>query len=65
MNLTQPKDKFTCCAANRPDKEVSTTYKGKKLYFCETPCLVEFQKEPERFLASTHFRLEFKDLENA
>ncbi len=65
MNLTQPKGNFTCCGADRPNKEVSTIFKGKKLYFCETPCLEEFNRDPERFLASTHFRLEFEDLENA
>ncbi|GAH95635.1 unnamed protein product, partial [marine sediment metagenome] len=35
------------------------------LYFCDTPCLKEFSKDPERFLSSTHFRLEFEDLEDA
>lgn len=65
MNLTQSEGKFTCCAANLPNKEVSTTYKGKKLYFCDKPCLKEFKKDPERFLNSTHFRLEFENLEDA
>lgn len=65
MNMTQSEGKFTCCAADRPNKEVSTIYKGKKLYFCDVPCLKEFNKNPESFLVSTHFRLEFGDLENA
>ncbi|MHA1346921.1 MAG: hypothetical protein ACTSVO_09140 [Candidatus Heimdallarchaeaceae archaeon] len=64
MNLTQSEGNFTCCAADRPNSEVSTTYKDKKLYFCDKPCLKEFKKDPERFLSSTHFRLEFENLED-
>ncbi|MCG3224911.1 MAG: YHS domain-containing protein [Candidatus Heimdallarchaeota archaeon] len=65
MNLTTDRGKHTCCVADLPNKEVSATYKGKKLYFCDKPCLKEFKKDPERFLSSTHFRLEFKNLEDA
>ncbi len=55
----------TCCGGDLPTKEVSTVYKNKKLYFCDSPCLVLFQKDPERFLNSTHFRLNFEKLEDA
>jgi len=54
----------TCCGGDLPAKEVTTSYKGKKLYFCDTPCLDLFIKNPERFLASTHFRLNFEELED-
>ena len=64
MNLTQSEGKFTCCAADRPNSEVSTIHRGKKLYFCDKSCLKEFKKNPERFLSSTHFRLEFDELED-
>ena len=65
MNLTQPKGKFTCCIADLPNSKFSTVHKGKKLYFCDKSCLKEFKKNPERFLSSTHFRLEFEELEDA
>ena len=65
MNLKQSKSKLTCCGADCPNKEVSTIFKGKKFYFCDTSCLKEFKKNPERFLNSTHFRMKFEDLENA
>ncbi|MBY9000630.1 MAG: YHS domain-containing protein [Candidatus Heimdallarchaeota archaeon] len=65
MNLASTRGKHTCCGADNPYNEVSTIYKDKKLYFCDKSCLKEFKKDPERFLASTHFRLEFEDLENA
>ena len=63
--MTQSEGKFTCCGAVLPNSEIYTTYKGKKLYFCEKPCLKEFKKDPERFLSSTHFRMKFEDLEKA
>ncbi len=54
----------TCCGGDLPTKEVKTTYNGKRLYFCDTACLNLFIKNPERFLASTHFRLNFEELED-
>jgi len=60
----QTKSLKTCCGGDLPAKEVTTIHKGKKLYFCDTPCLDLFIKNPERFLASTHFRLNFEELED-
>ncbi len=59
------KDLKTCYNGEIPSKKASTIYKDKKLYFCDTPCLDLFNKDPERFLNSTHFRLEFEKLEDA
>ena len=59
------KELKTCCGGELPTKTVSTVYKNKKLYFCDTPCLNLFNKDPEKFLNSTHFRLVFDNLEDA
>ncbi|OLS32336.1 MAG: hypothetical protein HeimAB125_09860 [Candidatus Heimdallarchaeota archaeon AB_125] len=55
----------TCCGGDIPAQQVSTVHNGKKLYFCDTACLNLFQKNPDRFLSSTHFRLKFEDLDDA
>ncbi len=62
---SQKKSLKTCCGGDIPDKQVTTIHKGKKLYFCDTACLNLFDKNPERFLSSTHFRLDFENLEDA
>ena len=64
MNMNS-KNLKTCCGSDLPTNEVSTLYNNKKLYFCDTPCLDLFNKNPEKFLATTHFRLNFEDLEDA
>jgi YHS domain-containing protein len=33
------------------NKEVYTTYKGKKVYFCCAGCKEAFEKEPEKYLS--------------
>jgi len=55
----------TCCGSDLPVREVSTIYKNKKFYFCDTPCLELFEKDPEKFMSTTHFRLNFDNLEDA
>ena len=62
MKSKEPK---TCCDSELPTKEVSTVYKNKKFYFCDTPCVELFEKDPEKFLKTTHFRLDFNNLEDA
>ena len=61
---SQEKSLKTCCGGDLPAKKVTTDHNGKKLYFCDTACLNLFEKNPERFLSSTHFRLNFDDLED-
>ncbi|MFW9852273.1 MAG: YHS domain-containing protein [Candidatus Thorarchaeota archaeon] len=43
---------------------IKTEYKGKKLYFCQRNCLNEFKHDPETFLASSHFKLNFDELDD-
>ncbi len=31
------------------DKSISTTYKGKTVYFCTPACKTEFEKNPEKY----------------
>ena len=33
------------------NKELYTTHKGKKVYFCCAGCKEEFEKEPEKYIA--------------
>ena len=40
------------------DKEVSTLYKGKTVYFCCDKCIEKFNAEPEKFVAKLP---QFKD----
>jgi YHS domain-containing protein len=55
----------TCCGAHLPTNIVKTDYKGKTLYFCQRDCLIEFMRDPEAFLASSHFKLNFDELDDA
>ncbi|NPD88713.1 MAG: YHS domain-containing protein [Asgard group archaeon] len=55
----------TCCGAHLPKNIVKTAYKGKTLYFCQRDCLIEFVHNPEVFLASNHFKLDFEELDDA
>jgi YHS domain-containing protein len=32
------------------DKSVYTDYQGKRIYFCCSGCIAEFQKNPEKYL---------------
>jgi YHS domain-containing protein len=45
-------DEQTACPVSGKaiNKEVFTTYKGKKVYFCCTSCKAEFEKNPEKYL---------------
>ncbi len=54
----------TACNSDVSDEKIFTTYKGKKIYFCEQECLDEFLDDPEEFLRSDHFLLEFEILED-
>ena len=65
MKQSKSEEQKTCCGADLPQKEVSTLYNKKKFHFCETACLELFMKDPEKFMATTHFRLNFEDLEDA
>ena len=33
------------------NKDISTEYKGQKVYFCCAMCIDKFKKEPEKFLS--------------
>ena len=33
------------------DKEISATYQGKEIHFCCSPCLKQFKKEPDYYVA--------------
>ena len=55
----------TCCGAHLPTNIVKTTYKDKTLYFCQRDCLIEFMQDSEIFLASSHFKLNFEELDDA
>lgn len=55
----------TCCGSHLPKHIIKTEYKGKKLYFCQRNCLNEFKHNPESFLASSHFKLNFDELDDA
>ena len=35
---------------NPIDKNVYTVYKGKKVYFCCSMCIPEFEKNPEKYI---------------
>ena len=36
---------------NPINKEVYTTYEGKKVYFCCASCKEQFEKDPEKYIA--------------
>ena len=55
----------TCCGSHLPRNIIKTTYKSKTVYFCQRACLVEFKRDPEAFLKSNHFKLNFDDLDDA
>ncbi len=41
-----------CPVLNNPiDKKVYTVYKGKKVYFCCSMCIPEFEKNPEKYIS--------------
>ena len=40
------------------DKNIYTTYKGKKVYFCMQSCKEAFEKEPEKYVSGLP---QFKD----
>jgi len=33
------------------NKAIFTEYKGKKVYFCCSPCKEKFEQEPEKYIA--------------
>ena len=43
---------------NAIDKNIFVDYKGKRVYFCCKPCIEDFEKEPEKYLAKLP---QFKD----
>lgn len=55
-------DRKTACGSPI-EHEISTKYKGKVIYFCEQECLEEFLENPEKFLQSDHFLIDFDLLE--
>ena len=54
------------CDTDHHDGEwISTAYKGKIIYFCADSCKQEFLDDPESFLKSDHFLLDFEVLTDA
>ena len=43
---------------------ISAEYKQKRIYFCAETCKTEFLEDPEVFIDSSHFELEFDMLED-
>ncbi|MDH5404052.1 MAG: hypothetical protein OEY49_16260 [Candidatus Heimdallarchaeota archaeon] len=54
----------SCCSIRSIDQQPSIVYKGKIIYFCENECVEEFNEDPEGFLHSDHFKLNFEDLKD-
>lgn len=53
-----------CDKDHHEGKFISTPYKGKRIYFCAQDCKEEFLEDPENFLQSDHFILNFDLLED-
>jgi YHS domain-containing protein len=50
-NAVSADEQKTCPIKGKPiNKEVFTTYKGKRVYFCCANCKAEFEKNPEKYL---------------
>jgi YHS domain-containing protein len=50
-NAVSAGEQKTCPVMGNPiNKEISTEYKGKKVYFCCSACKPEFEKNPEKYL---------------
>ena len=61
---TEPVTSVCACQScvNRRDYVIHEIYKGKELVFCQDECLVEFKEDPEKFIKSDHFKVNFEDL---
>jgi YHS domain-containing protein len=43
-------EQTVCPMSGMPvNKDISTTYKGKTVYFCSPACKTEFEKNPEKY----------------
>lgn len=43
-------EQTVCPVSGMPiNKDISTTYKGKTVYFCSPACKTEFEKNPEKY----------------
>jgi YHS domain-containing protein len=64
---TKPVTSVCACQScvNRRDFVILEIYRGKEFIFCQEECVVEFREDPEKFLKSDHFKLNFEDLPNA
>lgn len=49
----------TACNSEITEKSVSTIFEGRTITFCEQECLEEFNFDPEVFLESDHFLIDF------
>lgn len=47
----EPEQKICPVMGGAIDKQCSTTYKGKTVYFCCPMCKPEFEKDPEKYVA--------------
>jgi YHS domain-containing protein len=65
MNMSKSKNARTCCGATHQGNTNSKVYRNKRFYFCKKTCLEEFLIDPEAFIASDHFLIDFNDLEDA
>jgi YHS domain-containing protein len=58
MYLSIMEVKRTACGGEKIDEKLSVDFGGSKIYFCEKSCIDEFMKDPEKFIASDHMRIE-------
>ena len=65
--IETPKVVVSACGCDKDHhdgKFISAPYKGKRIYFCAQNCKDEFIEDPEKFLHSDHFVLNFDLLED-
>ena len=49
-NASMKMEQTVCPMSGMPvNKDISTTYKGKTVYFCSPACKTEFEKNPEKY----------------
>ncbi len=50
-NTSMVMEQTVCPMSGMPvNKDISTTYKGKTVYFCSPACKTEFEKNPEKYI---------------
>jgi len=65
MKVSKSESAKTCCGASHQGNTNMKVYRNKKFYFCKKTCLEEFLVDPEAFITSDHFLINFDELEDA